>query len=378
MKYALLNYITCPHCPTDSEYLVYPVEEIKNNDDIEIRNGLLICNTCHRWFPIRDLIPELLPDYLRDWDKDLDFLKIWDSKLPASRIKELWGELPTFVKQGPMEDQDQDHGSNYKKAEINIKTKITEEHFFGPGFTSPFNSANPEYTMHLIRRLGNVLPLLELKKNDVVLDMGAGYAWTTEWMMKMGMIPIGVDICRTYLDIGIQRMSKTLPHLVIGDIEHLPIKSNCLNAVLCYDAFHHIPDRKKAMTHFTRALGNYGNIVLAEPGGSHEFAKVSKNVMAKYGILEKGMELDDIKMYCKGLNVLPPAQQFVLKIQESELDQPLSREFAHDHAYVDCNIYVIKKQAGAQMHIPKTSMLKIKIKAKIKRLLKKIIYKLIG
>lgn len=373
MKYSLLNYICCPHCPTDSTYLVHPFEEIKNDDDTEIRSGFLICNICHRWFPIRDLIPELLPDHLRNWEKDLDFFKIWGPELPASRIKELWGDVPTFVNISV-----EDHGSNYKKAEINIKTKITEEHFFGPGYSSPFNPGNPEYTTHLIRRLGNVLPLLELKKNDVVLDMGAGYAWTTEWLMKMGMIPIGVDICRTYLDIGIKRMSKTLPHLVIGDIEHLPIKGNCLNAVLCYDAFHHIPDRKKAMAHFTRALRNWGKIVLAEPGGTHEFAKVSKNVMTKYGILEKGMELDDIHMYCEGLNVLPPVQQFILKIQGDELNQKLSREFAYDHAYLDCNIYVIKKQADTHMIIPKTSMLKIQIKAKIKRLLKKIIYKLIG
>lgn len=141
--------------------------------------------------------------------------------------------------------------------------------------------------MHLIRRFGNVLPLLEMKKGDGVLDVGAGYAWTTEWLMKTGMTAIGIDICRTYLEIGVRRMGRALPHLVIGNVERLPLQSGRLKAVLCFDAFHHIPDRPRAMAQFIRALGSSGNIVLAEPGGAHEHYKASRDVMDKYGILEK-------------------------------------------------------------------------------------------
>ncbi|MDQ1353813.1 MAG: hypothetical protein QG657_4120, partial [Acidobacteriota bacterium] len=202
--------------------------------------------------------------------------------------------------------------------------------------------------------------------------------WTTEWLMKMGMVPIGVDICRTYIDIGVQRMGKTLPYLVIGDIESLPIKNSRLDAVLCYDAFHHIPDRKKAMGNFHRALKDQGRIVLAEPGGMHEFAKVSTDVMDKYGILEKGMELEDINAYCEGLKILPPEQHFILKIQGHEVGQTLSREFVYAHPYVDCNIFVVKKQSDTQgllLHAPSFTK---KVKTKIKRLLKRIFFKLVG
>lgn len=377
MKYSLLNYICCSYCSGDLTCIIPPPGEVPQDDSVEIEEGLLVCNACHHWFPICNLIPELLPDHLRNWEKDLDLLKTWEQKLPVTIFKELW-ELSRTLANPSVSIED--HGSNYKKSEISIKTKVTEAHFFGPGFSSPFNPGNPEYTMHLIRRLGNVLPLLELKRGDVVLDMGVGYAWTTEWLMKMGMVPIGVDICRTYLDIGVQRMGKTLPlpYLVIGDIENLPIKNTRLDGVLCYDAFHHIPDRKKSMGHFYRALKDQGNIVLAEPGGAHEFAKVSKDVMDKYGILEKGMELDDIKMYCEGLNVLPPEQHFVLKIQGDEVGQTLSREFVYSHPYVDCNIFVVKKQADAQGLILHAPTFKKKIKAKIKRLLKRVFFKLVG
>jgi SAM-dependent methyltransferase len=187
-----------------------------------------------------------------------------------------------------------------------------------------------------------------------------------------------VDICRTYLDIGVQRMGKNLPHLIIGDIENLPIKTDCLNAVLCYDAFHHIPDRKKAMSHFTRALGDRGNIVLAEPGGTHEFAKVSTDVMDKYGILEKGMEKDDIINYCEGLNVLPPEQHYVVKIQDNELEKTLTPEFVYTHAHVNCNIFVVKKQKDVRGLNSQGLSFKQRIKKKIKRVLVWFFYKLVG
>ncbi|MCU0289085.1 MAG: class I SAM-dependent methyltransferase [Acidobacteria bacterium] len=377
MKYSLLKYICCPSCFADLLHLIPSMasnEATAGNNEPEICDGVLFCNLCSRWFPVRDFIPELLPDHLRDWSKDLDFLKGWEKEIQPSLFKELWDRSQGLANMAVLV---KDNGFDHKKSEIAIKTRVTEEHFFGPGFTSPFNPGNPGYTMHLIGRLGNVLPLLELNQGNVILDMGAGYAWTTEWLMKMGMIPIGIDICRTYLDIGVRRMGTLLPHLVVGDIENLPIKTNRLNAVLCYDAFHHIPDRKKAMGHFYRALGERGNIVLAEPGGTHEFARVSKDVMNKYGILEKGMDLPDIVSYCEGLHVLPPAQHYILKIRADEIKQMLSTEFVIAHSYVDCNIFVIKKEVGVQGLTDRVSF-KQKIKRRLKLLLKRIYYKLIS
>lgn len=374
MRYSLLNFICCSHCGSDLTFVIPPQEEGKIDDSVEIKEGLLTCEKCRHWFPIHNFIPELLPDHLRDWEKDLELFKTLKPKLPEDTFKELLEKSQSFAGQA---SNVKDEGINYKKSEISIKEKVTEEGFFGPGFSAPFNPGNPEYTMHLIQRLGNVVPLLDLKEKEVVLDIGAGYAWTTEWLKKMGMEPIGVDITRTYLDIGVQRMGDKRPHLVVGDIENLPIKNHVLNAVLCYDAFHHIPDRKKAMGHFYRTLKENGNIVLAEPGGTHEFAKVSREVMNKYGILEKGMELDEVKNYCEGLNVIPPEQHFVLKIQRDEQNQTLSPEFVHAHSYVDCNVYVIRKRSDQQKLVSQLSTFKGKMKQKVKRLLKRMLLKLL-
>ncbi|MBD3254448.1 MAG: hypothetical protein GF383_05110 [Candidatus Lokiarchaeota archaeon] len=43
--------------------------------DVEIESGVLYCEECHRWFPIIDTIPQMLPDKYRDKDAELQFLK---------------------------------------------------------------------------------------------------------------------------------------------------------------------------------------------------------------------------------------------------------------------------------------------------------------
>jgi len=75
MKKKLMEILACPidkHHPLD--LLVFEEKE-------EIMEGLIICPKCLRWYPIRDEIPEMLPDELRKKDEDLPFLKKWKRKI---------------------------------------------------------------------------------------------------------------------------------------------------------------------------------------------------------------------------------------------------------------------------------------------------------
>jgi SAM-dependent methyltransferase/uncharacterized protein YbaR (Trm112 family) len=360
--------------------MLHPQEQVNREDDTrEIKEGLLTCNRCHHWFPVREFIPELLPDHLRNWQDDLAFLEKRKEKTPAEVFNRL-AEKARQMAAGSSTVEDQ--GVHYKTAEISIKNKIDDPFFFGPGLTLPFNPGDTAYTIRILGRMGNVLPLLELNRGDLVLDSGPAYAWTTEWLVKMGLNAIGVDICRTYLDIGMKRMEHMLerglprPHLVVADIENLPLRDRTLNAILCFDSFHHIPDRKTAMNHFYRVLQETGNIVLAEPDGTHEYAEISRSVMDKYGILEKGMELEDVNHYCDGLKILPPEQHFILIMQRNEQNKNLSPEFILSHSYTDCNVFVIKKRPGATGQTLRSSRLKRKWKQRLKRRLKWLFIKL--
>nr|MDO8087566.1 Trm112 family protein [Candidatus Sigynarchaeum springense] len=54
---------------------------------IEIESGVMTCAKCHRWFPIRDGIPQMLPDELRKEKYDKEFLETWKNKMDARIVK---------------------------------------------------------------------------------------------------------------------------------------------------------------------------------------------------------------------------------------------------------------------------------------------------
>jgi uncharacterized protein YbaR (Trm112 family) len=58
-----------------------------SNNDIIIEEGILFCNCCYRFYPIMEEIPIILPDELRDKNKDLEFIKKWSDSLPEKVVK---------------------------------------------------------------------------------------------------------------------------------------------------------------------------------------------------------------------------------------------------------------------------------------------------
>jgi len=308
--------------------------------DVEIEDGLLICQSCARWFPIAGCLPELLPDHLRDPDGDRQRFQSCTRGLPR--------ELVDVLIAGPTGSTSSaaDAGMSYKRSEIGISAKVDDPNFFSPGYSSPFNPHSAEFTLYLIKLFGSAVPLLELKTGETLIDSGCGYAWTTEWLYRSGVEAIGVDICRTYLEIGIQRMGVDRPHLIVADVENLPIRSNVADAVLAFESAHHIPDRKKAMAGFSRALLPAGRMVLAEPGAAHEDAQISVDVMSKYGILEKGMELDDVRQYVSGTDMGTPEQIFLVRASDREVGATIDRAFLRTHSVVEGNLFRIHRRQG--------------------------------
>ena len=76
MKMTLMDILACPidkHHPLE----IYVFEE-----KTEIVEGMLVCPKCSRWYPIKDEIPELLPDELRNKRRELPFLRKWKDKIP--------------------------------------------------------------------------------------------------------------------------------------------------------------------------------------------------------------------------------------------------------------------------------------------------------
>ncbi|MCK4497607.1 Trm112 family protein [Candidatus Bathyarchaeota archaeon] len=82
MKKKLMDILACP---IDKHY---PLELHVFEGKREIVEGLIVCPRCLRWYPIRDEIPEMLPDALRKEKDELPFLRKWVNEIPSKILKE--------------------------------------------------------------------------------------------------------------------------------------------------------------------------------------------------------------------------------------------------------------------------------------------------
>ncbi|MCW4052882.1 MAG: Trm112 family protein [Candidatus Bathyarchaeota archaeon] len=76
MKKKLMDILACPI----DKYFPLDLHVFEENE--EISQGIIICPKCLRWYPIRDEIPEMLPDELRKERDELPFLERWRNKIP--------------------------------------------------------------------------------------------------------------------------------------------------------------------------------------------------------------------------------------------------------------------------------------------------------
>src|SRR5919204_1094538 len=103
MRKSMLDILACPidkYYPLELfEINIKEEEDDKNNknnnngnnssnQDTIISDGILFCNKCYRFYPIIEEIPVLLPDELREKQKDIDFLQKWHDKIPSKVINE--------------------------------------------------------------------------------------------------------------------------------------------------------------------------------------------------------------------------------------------------------------------------------------------------
>jgi len=185
-----------------------------------------------------------------------------------------------------------------KAAEKTYLSRAGSEHWER---TKPF--APPGHDMlpqglPLIFDFAVAVTFLEIGPGERVLDLGAGPCWVSEWLQRLNVETVSVDISVDMLRVGRDRLPRK-PLLVAGDFEHLPIRSGTFDKALCLNAFHHVPDMPRGLAEICRVLRPGGRIVFSEPGRGHAGASTSTRAVGEFGVTEQDIVVSEFLDACR-------------------------------------------------------------------------------
>ena len=199
-------------------------------------------------------------------------------------------------------------GIDFKRAAIEYPSRLSAERLRHL-HTKPFyNLANklPKFrgdgmdaeTHRHFCDFANMAVVLDLPPGARILDVACGSGWLSEYFARLGYDVTGIDISPQLIQICEERI-RALPPLIdhetpircrfaVHDIELAALPEK-FDAIVCYDAMHHLEDARSALRHIAAMIRPGGVLFILEgnrpaPGstGEEELAEV----MRKFGTLE--------------------------------------------------------------------------------------------
>jgi ubiquinone/menaquinone biosynthesis C-methylase UbiE len=164
-------------------------------------------------------------------------------------------------------------------------------------FAPPGHDMLPQ-GLPLIFDFAVAVTFLEIGPGERVLDLGAGPCWVSEWLQRLNVETVSVDISVDMLRVGRGRLPRK-PLVVAGDLEHLPIRSGAFDKALCLNAFHHVTDMPRGLAEICRVLRPGGRIVFSEPGRGHAGASTSTRATDEFGVTEQDIVVSDFLDACR-------------------------------------------------------------------------------
>ena len=163
-------------------------------------------------------------------------------------------------------------------------------------FPPPGESATDGHAQHLVD-FAVLLKVLNPAPSDLILDLGAGSCWVSDWLRRFGFRTVATDIALDMLRVGRARLHSA-DGLVAADMEHLPFAGASFTKACCVDAFHHVPDMGAALREIRRVLTPDGVAFFSEPGVGHAANPVAIAATRNYGVQEKEILIQEFMAAC--------------------------------------------------------------------------------
>lgn len=153
----------------------------------------------------------------------------------------------------------------------------------------------------LLYKFGLMLEVLDLREGMRVLDFATGGGWLARALNYLGVEATGIDVSPTA--IGFAEESAARDPFVRSDVPlrfcvydgfRFPLEDGIFERVACFDAFHHIPNKRRILAEFARVLPAGGKIAFVEPGPHHGESEQARSEAGQHGVLEDSVSVEDL------------------------------------------------------------------------------------
>lgn len=142
-------------------------------------------------------------------------------------------------------------------------------------------------------RAKHIFPLLDMQKNNVILDAGCGIGLYSLTLAKRGCTVHGIDTDKEKIN-----SAKKLAHSLnvdtvsfdTADLCQLPIENERYDRIICSDVIEHINDDDIAVSELARVLKKGGILVLSVPS----IMSLSKKMEDQFGHARQGYTKDQL------------------------------------------------------------------------------------
>lgn len=144
-----------------------------------------------------------------------------------------------------------------------------------------------------VARLGYLLHHLRARPGHTVLDFGAGLGWLTIVLLRSGCHAVALDVSPAALALAGRALAAAhLPpdaptaRFAAYDGFRFPLDDASVDRVACYDALHHVPNKRTVLAEMHRVLRDGGRACFVEPGPGHARSGEALADVDEWGVLE--------------------------------------------------------------------------------------------